>query len=62
MAAQVLQLLMENSHLEHGLSIADVAARFANQPADTVREVMANLVNEGHLYSTIDEEHFKHTG
>lgn len=53
---------MENSHLEHGLSIADVAARFANQPADAVREVMANLVNEGHLYSTIDEEHFKHTG
>ena len=46
-----------------GATVQDAAAALASngvQP-DTVRGLVDDLVNEGHLYSTIDDDHFKAT-
>ena len=40
--------------------IATYAPRYGGE--DAVRSAVHNLVNEGHLYSTIDDLHFKFTG
>lgn len=56
--------MMNNVHLDSGLSIYQVVdqfgARYGGEHA--VREAVNRLVEEGHLYSTIDEDHYKHTG
>jgi replication factor A2 len=46
-----------------GGSMFDLCQRLrgvANE--DTVREQLEILVNEGHLYNTVDDDHFKTTG
>jgi len=45
-----------------GMSTDEVYAAFqSNYPAATIRQSIDNLVSEGHLYSTIDDNHFKST-
>ena len=46
-----------------GCTIHDAAAALGvnGVTADQVRSHVDNLVNEGHLYSTIDDDHFKAT-
>jgi replication factor A2 len=39
-----------------------VQALSGSYSENQVRTAVTKLVEEGHLYSTIDEEHFKHTG
>mmetsp|Transcript_22 Transcript_22/g.67 ORF Transcript_22/g.67 Transcript_22/m.67 type:complete len:235 (+) Transcript_22:45-749(+) len=47
-----------------GLSILALISQFGPRYGGegAVREAVASLVNEGHLYSTIDDDHFMHTG
>lgn len=57
--------LFESPHAtstDAGMSMEDVFATFqSNYPAATIRQSIENLVSEGHLYSTIDDNHFKST-
>jgi replication factor A2 len=46
---------------DSGLSITEVAGMLRMNPAK-VRSVCKNLMDEGFLYSTIDDDHFKSTG
>lgn len=48
---------------EQGCTVADVAGALQNNGAnpEQVRGLVEQLVNDGHLYSTIDDEHFKAT-
>ena len=49
---------------ESGPALATILAHFA-QPfggEGVVREVLKTLQDEGHVYTTIDDFHFKHTG
>jgi replication factor A2 len=49
---------------ETGLSVADVHQMVQAKGAhsvDAVRKAVSFLANEGHLYSTVDEEHYKST-
>jgi len=49
---------------EEGLTITAVAQKlqFKGLNAHQVREICEALVAEGHMYSTIDDEHYKSTG
>jgi replication factor A2 len=57
-------MMIANSHLDSGLSIQQVVEQFGQRYGGehAVREAVNRLVDEGHLYSTIDEDHYKHTG
>ncbi|XP_028391766.1 replication protein A 32 kDa subunit-like [Dendronephthya gigantea] len=43
-----------------GISVMDVARRL-NMPERTVRESVERLSDEGHIYSTTDDDHFRST-
>ena len=60
--AQVLNLFVQNVALEQGLSVDAVCERFAEQPRSAVLSAIHKIRDEGHLYDTIDEMHFKYTG
>jgi replication factor A2 len=46
----------------NGVNIADVVAALNGRFTDAqVREAVESLVNDGHLYSTIDDAHFRST-
>ena len=48
---------------ESGCTVADAAQALVNNgaTADQVRQYVEQLVSDGHLYSTIDDDHFKAT-
>ncbi|KAF0931751.1 hypothetical protein E2562_005738 [Oryza meyeriana var. granulata] len=45
---------------EHGVSLDYVSSRL-NLPEDTVRNIILEQVDQGHLYATIDDNHYKST-
>ncbi|KAG8470890.1 hypothetical protein KFE25_009311 [Diacronema lutheri] len=59
---EVLNLFVQNVALEQGLSVDAVCERFAEQPRSAVLSAIHKIRDEGHLYDTIDEMHFKYTG
>lgn len=44
-----------------GVDIKDVVAKFRGVPMQKIRDAVDFLSNEGHIYSTIDEDHYAHT-
>lgn len=56
---QVLDVFKNEPDTESGVSISTVVARLASFDANEVRRAVAALAEEGQLYSTIDEDHFK---
>jgi replication factor A2 len=49
-------------HGESGVHVDDVVTQLNGRFTEAqVRESVEHLVNEGHLYSTIDDDHFKST-
>jgi replication factor A2 len=49
-------------HGESGVRVDDVVTQLNGRFTEAqVRESVEHLVNEGHLYSTIDDDHFKST-
>lgn len=44
-----------------GIHIRDICAQFKTIPESKIREAVEFLSNEGHIYSTIDDEHYKTT-
>ena len=43
----------------NGASVDEVAASLGALPRDAVKDAVAFLLEEGHLYSTVDENHVK---
>jgi len=59
----VMAYFQSYAHNDIGCTIADCVQAMAPQGVTDaqVRTAVDNLVNEGHLYSTIDDEHYKAT-
>lgn len=53
--------VIKQSKTHEGLHIRDICAYFQNLSEAKVRETLDFLSTEGHVYSTIDDEHFKST-
>jgi len=57
---QVLKIF-EADGSDTGASIDSVASQFPNATKAAIREAVEFLSDEGHLYSTVDEDHYKST-
>lgn len=57
----VLQIFNQNAADQNGVAISFVCDRLPSIPAAEIRKNVEFLCNEGHLYSTIDEEHYRCT-
>ncbi|CAF0775509.1 unnamed protein product [Brachionus calyciflorus] len=53
--------LIKQSKNSEGVHIRDICAHYKNYPESKIREALEFLSTEGHVYSTIDDEHFKST-
>jgi len=53
--------VIKQSKSNEGIHIGDICAYFKNIPQNKIREALDFLSTEGHIYSTIDDEHFKST-
>lgn len=58
---RVSQLYEANAVGDAGLHYEEVSRQIPGFSKEAVREAIDFLVNEGTLYSTIDDDHFKHT-
>lgn len=57
--AMLLKLISGNTH-EHGLS-RDFLQQATKLPLDVLCEALTKLSDEGHIYSTYDDDHYKST-
>lgn len=57
---QVHMLIRSNS-TEQGANINDVCQQLRGVPEKAIRDAIEFLSSEGHIYSTIDEDHYKAT-
>lgn len=57
---QVLNVI-RSSMDEQGMAMVTVGERLKGMPAKVVREAVEFLSSEGHIYSTIDDDHYKAT-
>lgn len=53
--------IIKNSASEVGASIAEVSRHLKGVPEKAIRDAIEFLSGEGHIYSTIDDDHFKAT-
>ena len=53
--------IIKNSASEVGASIAEVSRHLKGVPEKAIRDAVEFLSGEGHIYSTIDDDHFKAT-
>lgn len=58
---QILQVFKTGGDDETGLSVDALFSAMPNVPQAQIREALGFLSDEGHLYTTIDENHFKST-
>ncbi|XP_071118772.1 replication protein A 32 kDa subunit-like [Haliotis cracherodii] len=56
-----IQLIIKNHPSDTGASIDAVCKQLRNVPEQQIREAVDFLSGEGHIYSTIDEDHYKAT-
>jgi len=60
--SQVLRIFeAESGQSDQGTSLQDVISRLPSHSPTDIRRAIEFLSDEGHLYSTVDEEHFKST-
>jgi len=60
--SQVLRIFeTESGQSDQGTSLQDVISRLPSHSPTDIRRAIEFLSDEGHLYSTVDEEHFKST-
>ncbi|RNA14892.1 replication A 32 kDa subunit [Brachionus plicatilis] len=53
--------LIKQARTSEGVHIREICTHFNNYPENKIREALEFLSTEGHVYSTIDDEHFKST-
>lgn len=58
---QVMDVFNKDSNSETGTSIGVVCERLPHLNREEIQKAIEYLSDEGHLYSTIDEEHYKST-
>uniref|UniRef100_A0A8C5UL35 Replication factor A protein 2 n=1 Tax=Malurus cyaneus samueli TaxID=2593467 RepID=A0A8C5UL35_9PASS len=58
--SQVLNLI-KNCHLSEGLSLQDLKQQLHNMSMSTIKQAVEFLSSEGHIYSTVDDEHYRST-
>ena len=57
---QVLTLIMRCQDAE-GISLQELKQRLGGTSMPVIRQAVEFLSNEGHIFSTIDEDHYKYT-
>ncbi|PVD23604.1 hypothetical protein C0Q70_16876 [Pomacea canaliculata] len=58
---QQIANVIKNSSSQMGASIKEVAENLKGVPEKAIREAIEFLSSEGHIYSTVDDDHFKTT-
>ncbi|NXP13467.1 RFA2 protein, partial [Thinocorus orbignyianus] len=58
--SQVLNLI-KNCPIPEGMSIQELKAQLHNMSMSTIQQAVEFLSSEGHIYSTVDDDHFKST-
>merc|ERR1712157_207253 len=58
---QVLQIIAhpQYGNSETGCNVETVFSSLSNQDVNAIREAIDDLCNDGHIYSTIDDDHYK---
>nr|XP_002740859.2 PREDICTED: replication protein A 32 kDa subunit-like [Saccoglossus kowalevskii] len=59
--AQTEETAIQSCHDDTGISIDVIGQRLRGMSKDAIRNAVEFLSNEGHIYSTIDDDHFKST-
>uniref|UniRef100_A0A8C1LGV8 Replication protein A2 n=1 Tax=Cyprinus carpio TaxID=7962 RepID=A0A8C1LGV8_CYPCA len=57
---QVLSLI-KSCHEPQGISMQDLKQKLSGMSVTVIRQIVDFLSNEGHIFSTIDEDHFRST-
>ncbi|RXN15719.1 replication A 32 kDa subunit [Labeo rohita] len=57
---QVLSLI-KSCHEPQGISMHDLKQKLSSMSVTVIRQIVDFLSNEGHIFSTIDEDHFRST-
>lgn len=58
---QQVAMIIQNCHEDQGISIQEIYDKLRGLSHKSVQDAIEFLSNEGHIYSTIDEEHFRST-
>ncbi|RUS75135.1 hypothetical protein EGW08_017098 [Elysia chlorotica] len=56
-----VQTIIRSDHSEQGCSVDDICQQLRSVAPKAIRETIEFLSSEGHIYSTIDDEHFQAT-
>lgn len=59
--AQVMHVISQHTKNDVGISFRDLIALLNYIGVGDIRKSLAFLINEGHVFSTVDENHFKST-
>lgn len=54
-----ISAFIKQSKADSGSNVNELYDHFKNYPQEKIKEAVEFLSNEGHIYSTIDDEHFK---
>ncbi|XP_030360517.1 replication protein A 32 kDa subunit [Strigops habroptila] len=58
--AQVLNLI-KNCPIPEGMSLQELKVQLHNMSMSTIKQAVEFLSSEGHIYSTVDDDHYKST-
>jgi replication factor A2 len=58
---QINNLIKSSKSSGEGLHIKEICSYFKHVPESKIKEILEFLSNEGHIYSTIDDEHYQTT-
>ncbi|KAI9262212.1 hypothetical protein BDA99DRAFT_70499 [Phascolomyces articulosus] len=59
---KIIDIIKEYHELEEGASVHQIISRLGNSVNETdIRNSIEYLINEGHCYTTVDDEHIKST-
>ncbi|KAM6335073.1 replication protein A 32 kDa subunit [Alca torda] len=58
--SQVLNLI-KNCHVPEGMSLQELKVQLHNMSMSTIKQAVEFLSSEGHIYSTVDDDHYKST-
>ncbi|XP_009875441.1 PREDICTED: replication protein A 32 kDa subunit [Apaloderma vittatum] len=58
--SQVLNLI-KNCHMPEGVSLQELRSQLPSMSMPTIKQAVEFLSSEGHIYSTVDDDHYKST-
>ncbi|NXS04776.1 RFA2 protein, partial [Oxylabes madagascariensis] len=58
--SQVLNLI-KSCHVPEGMSLQDLKQQLHSMSMSTIKQAVEFLSSEGHIYSTVDDDHYKST-